>query len=84
MCAQSAMNGVNAVARVATCVLGNRKSVIVQITGSDSGRTCIETHTALFRATRLATCNHRVALTVCERQSRLFANSYKRSGVAVI
>ena len=25
-----------------------------------------------------------VALTVCERQSRLFAKSYKRSGVAVI
>ena len=29
VCAQSAMNGVNAVARVATCVLGNRESVIV-------------------------------------------------------
>ena len=29
VCAQSAMNRVDAVARVATCVLGNRKSVIV-------------------------------------------------------
>ena len=71
---------------VCKCVVcsSSMKSVIVQITGNDGGRMCIETHLALFRATRLTTCNHRIALTVCERQSRFFSISYKRSGVAVI
>ena len=65
------MKHVNAVVCVAGCVLGNGKSVCKLLEMVAVG--CIKTHLALFRVTQLTACNHNVVVTICKRQSQLFA-----------